>query len=96
MLRKTTVISTEWDAFCMMAYNTASHGATGECPFFVLHRLPPVFPFNIVPNGGLWWYSMDKALEEYRAEILQAVEETNKRVRAYNERENEETVRQGK
>ncbi|VDO80924.1 unnamed protein product [Heligmosomoides polygyrus] len=83
MLRKSTIIPTKWDSrlpFCMMAYNMMPHSSTGESPYFLLYGVDPVFSSNIIPNGEISWYSMDRSLDEYKAEILQAVAEMHERI----------------
>ena len=96
MLRRTTAIPTEWDAripFCMMAYNMTPHSSTGESPFFILHGIDPTFPSEIIPNGGVSLYSVDRGLGDYKTEILQAVAETHGRVKEYNDRVREKMKR---
>ncbi|VDP37330.1 unnamed protein product [Heligmosomoides polygyrus] len=97
MLRRSTVIPTEWDVrlpFCMLAYNMTPHGATGESPYFVLHGMDPYFPSSVIPNGGISWYTMDKNIDDYKAQMLQSVAEVHDRVREYNEEVRERMKRE--
>ncbi|EYC42134.1 hypothetical protein Y032_0541g3182 [Ancylostoma ceylanicum] len=96
MLRRSTVVPAEWDVrlpFCMMAYNMTPHRSTGESPYFILHGMDPNYPSAVIPNGGVSWYSMDKSLDDYKSQLLQAIAETHDRVKEYNERVRESMKR---
>ncbi|VDK52496.1 unnamed protein product, partial [Cylicostephanus goldi] len=96
MLRRSVTVPVEWDVrlpFCMMAYNCTPHSATGDSPYFILHGMDPNFPSEVIPNGGISWYSMDKSVDDYKAQLLQAVAEAHERVRDYNNRVREEMKR---
>ncbi|XGW05285.1 hypothetical protein V3C99_016006 [Haemonchus contortus] len=89
MLRKSTVVPTEWDMrlpFCLMAYNMTPHSATGESPYFVLHGRDPNFPSNVVPNAGQSWYLIDRPTEDYKTELLQGIAEVHERVKNHSDR----------
>lgn len=89
MLRRSTIIPTEWDTrlpFCMMSYNVLPHISTGESPYFLLHGMDPTFSSEIIPNAEISWYSMDRSLDEYKTETLQSVAEAHERVGESNER----------
>lgn len=78
MLRR--AIPTEWDTripFCMMAYHMIPHSAIGENPYFTIHGLDPVFPSEIISNGGVSWYARYNAMKKYKSAILPAVAEVH-------------------
>ncbi|EPB69141.1 hypothetical protein ANCCEY_11771 [Ancylostoma ceylanicum] len=89
VLRRTTVVPTEWDLrlpFCIMAYNKTPHSSTGQSPHFVLHGIDPIFPSSTIPSTGVSRYTMDKAMDHYKTAVLQGIVETHERVKEYNDR----------
>ena len=73
MLRRSTIITTEWDVrlpFCMMAYTMTPHRSKSESPYFILHRIDPKSSPTTIPNGGVTVYSTDEYVGDRKSQLL--------------------------
>ncbi|EYC04967.1 hypothetical protein Y032_0084g1698 [Ancylostoma ceylanicum] len=71
MLKKKTVVPTEWDVTLptvVYAYNACPHEATGESPHFLLYGQDPKYPSEIIPRDQLSPSMID--YDQYKIEFL--------------------------
>ncbi|EYC35032.1 hypothetical protein Y032_1180g3735 [Ancylostoma ceylanicum] len=86
MLKKKTVIPTQWDILLPMvvfAYNSAPHEAVGESPFYMLHAFDPNYPSNEIPSEHLSWNHID--FDDYKYELMAGINHINECAKELNE-----------
>ncbi|EYB82894.1 hypothetical protein Y032_0348g3182 [Ancylostoma ceylanicum] len=71
MLKKKTIVPTEWDRIlpaAVYAYNASPHEATAESPHFLVYGHDPKYPSEVIPRTHLSPYHVD--YDNYKAELL--------------------------
>uniref|UniRef100_A0A183GV98 RNA-directed DNA polymerase n=1 Tax=Heligmosomoides polygyrus TaxID=6339 RepID=A0A183GV98_HELPZ len=86
MLRKKVEIPLEWDRMlphCMVAYNTTSHEATADSPFFLLHGFDAKVPWQTMPDREITPYMVD--LDDYAHELVSGLKLARQNARERND-----------
>ncbi|CAI2353188.1 unnamed protein product [Caenorhabditis sp. 36 PRJEB53466] len=94
ILKKTTIIPTEWDEklpYAVFAYNTCKHEATGESPHYLMYGRDARIPMKVDLEERIGKYQVD--VDDYKQRHVEQMNETQEEARKHVKKEQEQAKR---